>query len=254
MFDDKSHTAIFFSFYAFLSLILIKGRMKYFMSVLYFLLALTTTSRLSVIFIPFYIFALYVASASDSKRIAKKILSIVLVVVFVVLGIYFIFQNGKYFSVLGRIGTSGGSTRSHLVLIVYSLKIKCADIVNFLMGTGPGSFSNILVASGMDLSAIRVDKGSYRAILRGVLPVHSTHAEIFMDFSIYTFVLYVRNLWAIWKGLYQGKQIVLMLFYIPFLGAEIFYTTFHENAFFVILLFCYLLANADKVENKQQKR
>lgn len=251
MFDDKSHTVIFFCFYAFQSLVLLKGRIRYFISALYFFLALTTTSRLGVIFIPFYIFALYATSAYASKKIVKKILSILFVVVFVVLGIYFVFQNKKYFSVFGRIGQSSGSTRSHLVLIFYSLKIKCADIVNFLIGTGPGSFSNILVASGMDLSAIKIDKGSYRAILRGVLPVHSTHAEIFMDFSIYTFVLYVRNLWTIFKGLYKEKQIVPMLFYIPFLGAEIFYTTFHENAFFVILLFCYLLANADIVENVQ---
>ena len=252
MFDDKSHTVIFFSFYAFQSLVLLKGKIRYIISVLYFLLALTTTSRLGVIFIPFYILALYATSASASN-IVKKILSILFVVVFITLGIYFVFQNKRYFSVFGRIGQSSGSTRAHLVLIFYSLKIKRADIVNFLIGTGPGSFSNILVASGMDLSAIKFDIGSYRAILRGDLPVHSTHAEIFMDFSIYTFALYVKNLWTIFKGLYNRKQIVPMLFYISFLGAEVFYTTFHENAFFVILLFCYLLANADIVENDQQK-
>ncbi len=244
MFDDKSHAVLFFSFFAFVVLKLFKGNKKYVFSIVYFLLSLTTTSRLGVIFIPFYIMALYKNFVGRKKGITRKIVLACVIFLIILAGCYFVYQNMHYFSVFGRINTSSGSTKSHIMLIVYAVQIKFANLSNFLIGAGPGSFSNILVASRMDLSGIMHDTGSYYAILEGRLPVHSSHFEIFMDFSIVSFYFYVKFLIDILGKQIKNKQIIDLLYFIPFMGAEMFYSTFHEVLFFVIIL--YLFANCVK--------
>lgn len=242
MFDDKSHAVIFFTFYAFATIVLFENKYKYVLSFLFFILSLTTTSRLGVIFIPFYILAFYKENVSESKSRGKKLLIATVSIGVVGLALWFVYKNSNYFSVFGRMGTSEGSTRSHLTLIFYSIKIKFSNLVNFLFGTGPGSFSNILVASGMDLSAIQRDGGSYRAILAGILPVHSSHFELLMDFSLIGFFIYIKFLWSIFRNQIKEKRITEVLYFIAFMGAELFYSTFHEGLFYMILLF--LFANS----------
>ncbi len=240
LFDDKSHAVIFFAFYAFISLGLISSSKKYVISILYFILSLTTTSRLGIIFIPFYLLAFYRENMAHVKVFWKKLVLLVVVGIVIGCGIWFVYQNAKYFSVFGRIGNSSGSTRSHLILIYYSLQIKFSNIINILFGTGPGSFSNILICSHMNLSEIMRDGGSYRAIINGVLPVHSSHFELLMDFSLIGFFVYIKFLWVVFQKLRKQKLIIDLLFFIAFMGAELFYSTFHEGLFYMILLYLYI--------------
>lgn len=239
LFDDKSHAVLFFAFYAFAILKLMDRKGKYFLSAIYFILSLTTTSRLGIIFIPFYILACYSDFQKQGKSLLKKMIYSLVIVFLVAVMIVIVYNNIRYFSVFGRLNTSRGSTMAHIVLITYSIKIKFSNPLNFLLGTGPGSFSNILVASRMDLSGIKSDVASYYAILLGTLPVHSSHFELLMDFSIGAFFIYVRFLFKIFKRMIKNQAKIDLLFFIAFMGAEFFYSTFHEGLFYVILLYLF---------------
>lgn len=246
MFDDKSHAVIFFMFLAFFSLK--KENMKYntIISLLYFTLSLTTTSRLGIIFIPFYAAAFYWKFIKKRVGVFEKIvLSLIALGIIVTIG-WLIYKNYQYFSVFNRMSNSSGSTKSHLVLIKYALKIKFMNIGNFLLGTGPGMFSNVLVASNMNLTEIMPDYSSYAVILQGYLPVHSSHVELFMDFSLPAFLCYVKFLVSIYYQQWKAGNYIDRFFFIAFIGAEIFYSTFHEILFYVVLLYLYVNSDIKK--------
>lgn len=241
MFDDKSHVVIFFTFLAFFLLSARPTKLDLAVSVGYFVLIFTTGSRFSVILMPFYVVALYATLLKNADSTRTKAAIGGTLTILLVLGALFVLTHPQYFAVLERLKNGGVSNNSHLMLILYALKLKISNVFIFLLGAGPGTFSDLLVNTGMDLSAISQDGGSLNYIAAGMLPVHSSHVELLLDFSIFGFLVYVKFCFEIFAGQLKSKNWLDLLFYLVFLGVEMLYSTFHELLFYVIML--YLFAN-----------
>lgn len=239
MFDDKSHVVIFFTFLAFFLLSGHPTKLELALSVGYFALIFTTGSRFSVILMPFYVAALYIMLLKNARDVKAKAIIAGVLTVLLLLGAVYVITHPQYFAVLERLKRGGVSNTSHLMLVVYALKLKFSNIFIFLLGAGPGTFSDLLVNTVMDLSAIARDGGSLNYIAAGLLPVHSSHVELFLDFSLFGFIVYVKFCLEILTGQFKSKNWHDMLFYIAFIGVEMLYSTFHELLFYVIMLYMF---------------
>ncbi len=230
-FDDKSHAVFFCAFYAFLALKYMKGDYKLIVSIIFMVLSLMTASRLVVPFLPFYLFILC-KHAFKSKNMAYKIF----ITSILILIITFLAVNANFFYVYSRVTTdnSAGSTREHLDLIRSTLQMKFENVFNLILGTGPGNFGDLFQYTDIKSYMQKTHSSS-----RGTIPAHSSHAQIFLEFSIVVFIAYLWFLYRIFIGNWKNKNILELCFYIPFISAVVFYSTHNEVLYWMILLYLY---------------
>lgn len=246
-FDDKSHTVIFFMACSFISLKVIEGKKKWIFSILFLILSFTTTSRLVFIFLIFYSVYVYWEIVKNFKGIKGKLLGICIAALIVSSGIYVLLVNQSLFSVFSRMRSNNisaqSSTNAHFMLIMYALKLKFENLGNFVLGIAPGGFGDVLAHSNVNFSRMQlVDSGVYRAIYAGTTPVHSSHFQIFLEFSIFYFLWYCKFIIEILMTAIKEKNGYMLCFFIPLMGATMFYSTHNEIVYYCILLFCYMNA------------
>lgn len=172
-------------------------------------------------------------------------------IVIILVGIWFIVHNQKYFIVFKRLSltdlSTSGSTMGHYYLIVYALKLKFDNIWNVIFGIGPGNFAESLSHSNIDINEIKYfDIGAYRTIVSGTIPVHSAHIQIFLEFSIFGFCRYIKFLWTISKEAWINKMWDVICIFFPLMGAVMFYSTHNELLYYIIFLYCYAIEKNNK--------
>lgn len=250
-FDDKSHTVIMFSFLAFIALRVLEGKRKWLVSLLFLLLSLTTISRLVVIFLIFYAIYLYLEILHSFRGVKGRIFGMCVAVFVLTIGVCYLLKNQNLFSVFGRLSSDNAaarnSTDAHINLIIYAVKLKFENIWNFLFGVGPGGFANALAHSSVDFSEMRfIDRGVYEAILLGTTPVHSSHFQIMLEFSIFYFLWYCRFLLEILILAIKRKNVPLICFFIPLICAVTLYSTSNELLYYCLLLYCFAASREEK--------
>ena len=230
-FDDKSHAVFFCAFYAFLALKYMKGDYKLIISIIFMIYSLMTASRLVVPFIPFYLFILFKYSFKI-KNLKSAIYNLLLIVIIVLVMYY----ASSFFYVYNRLTTDSatGSTKGHLDLISASLQMKFENIFNLILGTGPGNFGDLFQYTEIKSYMQAVHSGS-----RGAIPAHSSHIQIFLEFSIIMFIIYIWFLYRILVGNWKNRNFIELCFYIPFMSAVIFYSTHNEVLYWMLLLYLY---------------
>lgn len=250
-FDDKSHTVIMFSFLAFIALKVLEGKKKWAVSLLFLLLSLTTTSRLVVIFLVFYVIYIYLEILHSFQGVKGKMFGMCVAFLVLAVGISYLVKNQNLFSVFGRLSSDNvaarNSTDAHINLIIYAVKLKFENIWNFLFGVGPGGFANALAHSSVDFSEMRfIDRGVYEAILQGTTPVHSSHFQIMLEFSIVLFLWYCRFLLEILILAIKRKNVSLICFFIPLICAATLYSTSNELLYYCLFLYCFTASREER--------
>lgn len=250
-FDDKSHTVIFFSVYAMIALQVLKGKMRWLVSIVFFILSLTTTSRLVVVFLLFYFIYLYFMILLEFPGLTGKIIGFLVGFVICALGIYILYLNIDKFTVFARFSSNnisaGNSTKAHIMLIVYAIKLKFENIFNFVFGIGPGNFADVLKNSEVDFSKMMVtDPSVYSAIYAGTTPVHSSHFQILLEFSIFAFIKYCFFLINIFINALKLKNINILFIFIPLMAAVTMYSTHNELLYYCILFYCFIFRSTCK--------
>ena len=250
-FDDKSHAVLCLSFYAFLSLKFIRGWTGVLLSAIFMLGSMRTVSRFVVFFLPFYAFAVYVTLRRN--KISKTIL-VILFALFASLFVIFVVQNIQYFGIFSRLSSNNkaaqGSTSEHLELIKTALTLKISSFANLICGIGPGNYGNVLIASGIETPLLKKGYSNFIFILGGWLPVHSSHAQIFLDFSLPVFTAYCWLFYTIWNGNRKNKNIIEICFLIPFAISTVFYSTHNEVLYWVILIYLFAESRSNKCDEK----
>lgn len=234
-FDDKSHAVFFCAFYAFLALKLLRGKYRFVVSAIFMILSLMTISRLVIFFLPFYIF-MFCKYAFNMKNAAYKIL----IVTFLLVAVLFVaYQSSSFFHVFRRAaGGASGSTRGHLDLINAALELKIDSVWNFVFGIGPGNFGGLLTMTDIKSYLNTSIHASYSEAV-ALIPAHTTHIQIFLEFSIVIFIAYFWFIWRIFTGNLKRRNLTELCFYIPLMTGVFFYSTHNEVLYWMMLLYLF---------------
>ncbi|MRG60431.1 hypothetical protein GE115_11220 [Agromyces sp. CFH 90414] len=240
-FDDKSHASIYCCFLAFASLRFLRGRARLVVSLVFFVIAFLTISRLPFIFAPLY----FVAFLGEYRRVraeAKTPLDVYVVHLLmagvVLTPVLLAARAAGLFASFGRVFQAGertdASTQAHLLLLEYAARLKIADPGSFLFGVTPGGFASVLARSDIDISSFAaIDPPGYEKVLEGIAPMHSSLGSILLEFPIWVAAGYlVLAAWALWALLRRGET-VLALFLVSFFVATVFYSSQTELYFAV---------------------
>ena len=234
-FDDKSHAVFFCAFYAFLALKLLRGKYKFIISIIFILLSLMTISRLVVFFLPFYI-VMFCWYAFKTRNAALRLIIIVLLIS---TSVFVAYQSSSFFHVFRRTaGGASGSTREHLDLIRATLLLKFENPSNLVFGIGAGNFGGIINMTDIE-SYMNNSSSSQYSTAGAAIPAHSTHAQILLEFSIVIVAVYFWFLWRIWAGNLRNKNFTELCFFVPLMGAVVFYSTHNEVLYWMMLLYLF---------------
>ncbi|WP_316801211.1 hypothetical protein [Pedobacter frigidisoli] len=239
--DDKSHATIILCFCSFISLTVFK-KGAYLLSFFFIFLSIFTTSRLTVVFFPFLIFAMFYKIKRDSGIKMMVFVALFLLVPAVVYLIIILLKNSDSFLLFQRVSSSDSinddSSSAHSMLIAKGIELKLESWNNFLFGISPGAFSDVLIRSDIDYSKIEsIDPQFIQFARLGKAPVHSTHIAFFSEYSLPIFIFYVFGIFRITKELYLNKLFIDLLFWFGFLASITFYSSHNKMYFYVVLVY-----------------
>jgi len=243
-FDDKSHAAIFLCFYAFFSLLVFESR-GYIFSLIFWLLAAVTISRMPYVFLPFLLFSVGVRFVRDFPRLRLQVFITALSLVALTIMMLVTFVDTEYFSGMKRAlevftdsDSDHGSTLAHTLLLKYALTLKFENIGNILFGIGPGGFGETLLSSAINYSDLSVvDPSFVQFAALGAAPIHSTYAAIFTEFPIWIFLIYMYfNLKMVYNHLLH-KNYILLSFCLPFFVSILYYSAHNKPYFWIVSAF-----------------
>lgn len=233
--DDHSHTAVLFCCEAYILIRFCGGILDRLLAFLLFVLSFLTMSRLPVFFIP-AIFLAFV-NRSRASAIVAILVSCVLAAILVVHGDTVL----KVFKVLDRlssVATVSGedSTSSHFYLLKAALEIKFEDLAAFLLGTGPGNFSQALTSfnpqSAVDLASI--DPKLFADAQHGKAPLHSVVMQMLLDYNIAIFLLILILLAHVVSYLLRPGKMIHFAFFSGFLAASTFYSLHNKPYYYLV--------------------
>jgi hypothetical protein len=232
--DDRSHTAVLFACEAYILIRLYGGKLDCMIACLLLGLTVMTVSRESLAFVPAIFIALFTRSRYGAAL--ATVLIAAAIAAFVVAGD----ALRDTFILVNRLSSfeaaTGGSTQAHVLLIQSGLAMKLSDIWCFLLGVGPGNYSNALTTFQIMLPEIRsYDPGIADGAQIGRAPMHSAPASLFLDMNILLFLLCLYFLARAIGYLIRTRSFLDLLFVMGLLGASTFYSVHNKPYIYLVV-------------------
>lgn len=237
-FDDKSHASVAGCFFAFASLRFLRARSRILISLAFIAVALAVPSRLTFIFLPFYLVAFlveYRRVRRSAETPAQVYLTHLALLAASIAPVYLMLRAGEFFSTsINRVfdpnSAARSSTDNHLDLLRLGAELKLDSVANLFLGIGPGGFAGVAYHSGIDLKKYDIPLHSVK---EGTAPLHSALGSIILEFPLWVAVAYIVLLIKILRGLIVRREPVLALFLCSLPLATLFYSTHNEVLFLV---------------------
>ena len=222
--DDKSQAAVLLCCEAYILIRFFGSGLDRLLGVALYLATFLTVSRMPVFFFP----PIFLALCRGSRWApVGAVIGVALVSVVLAKWGETIKELILVYDRLSSVSTvaTDDSTTAHLLLLQSALRIKLSDPLTFLLGIGPGNFSNALMSFPVSLTELQASDPEVVAYaFEGRAPLHSMTAQILLDYNLAVFLAYVCAVMQACRYLLRRRNVTDLAFFAALVLAASFYS------------------------------